>query len=234
MTSNFDRNEMAASDAGEQPAGRRGQLRREQAREREAALARFQALVREGAPDETLRDAWWQAVRLGCELSPQLRQAGRDACRREARRQQLAGAERPTPVDPAPPHFPQPPAPRLAQLLAVAELDHSRALQRLRDAATAGEPRRIARAAELARMLGASHPDLPWETIEDTAALIQVEGELRAAVRAEDVVGAAAAWFRAVSVWPNRLDGGDDQAGRLMFRAWGHTMRRSAPRAFGR
>lgn len=233
MTGNLEWNETAMNDAAESPAGRRGQLRREQTREREAALTRFQALVREGAPDEALRDAWWQAVRLGCDLSPQLRQAGRDACRREARRL-LEVAERLSPVDAAPPHFPQPPSPRLAQLLAVAELDHLRALQRLRDAVAAGDPRRIARAAETARMLGASHPDLPWETIEDAEALVQVEGGLRAALRAEDITGAAAAWFRADSVWPNRLDERDDHAGRLMFRAWGHTMRRSAPRAFGR
>ena len=234
MSDNLDRNGIAVSDAAEPPASRRGQLNHEHTREREAAPARFQALVREGAPDETLRNAWWQAVRLGCDLSPQLRQAGRDACRREARRRSLAAAERPSLVDATPPHFPQPPSPRLAQLLAVAELDHTRALTRLRDAVAAGDPRRIARAAELARMLGASHSDLPWEAIEDAEALVQVEGELRAALRAEDVTGAAAAWFRAESVWPNRLDEDDDHAGKLMFRAWGHTMRRSAPRALGR
>jgi len=235
MTDNLDRNETAVGDAGEPPAGRRGQIRREQAREREAAQASFQALVREGAPDEALRDAWWQAVRLGCELSPQLRQAGRDTCRRELRRRPPIGlAERLAPVDATPPHFPQPPSPRLAQILAVAELDQTRALQRLEDAVAAGDPRRIARAAELARMLGASHPDLPWDAIADAEALVQVEGELHAALRAQDITGAAAAWFRAGSVWPNRLDEGNDHAGRLMFRAWGHTMRRSTPRAFGR
>jgi hypothetical protein len=233
MTPNTDRAGAADTEAARQPFGRREQLGREQAAERTDALASLRALARDGAPDAALRDAWWQAVRLGCDLSPALRQAGRDACRRVARRRPLGITDRLSPVD-ATPHFPQPPSPRLAQLLAVAELDQSRALQRLREAMAADDPRRIARAAELTRQVDASDPGLPWERVEDAETLVQVEGELRAALRAEDVTGAAAAWFRAGSVWPNRLDEEDDQAGRLMFRAWGHTMRRSAPRAYGR
>ncbi|MGH2410185.1 MAG: hypothetical protein ACRDGS_07460 [Chloroflexota bacterium] len=231
---NPDRIEAAESGAATFPFSRREQLCREQAAERAEALANLRDLARDGAPDEAVRDAWRRAVRLGCYLSPQLRKAGRDACRREMRSRPTGIADKLHPADATPPHFPQPPSPRLAQLLAVAELDQARALQRLREALAAGDLRRIARAAELTRRLGVSDPDLPWEIVENAEALVQVEGELRAALRAEDVTGAAAAWFRADSVWPNCLDEDDDHAGRLMFRAWGHTMRRSAPRLFGR
>jgi len=233
MPSKPNQAEVSGDSPNEYVGGRRERLAREQSRERIDALGAFRALMHEEARDDDLRSAWWRAVRLGCDLSPNLREAGRAACLREQRRRAVA-ADGDAGADTMPPHyFPQPPSPTLAQLLAVGELDQWRALQGLRTALEQNDPRQIARAAELARMSGAFDPEIPWAGVEDAEALTQVEGELHAALRAEDVSGAATAWFRARSVWPRALNQGDDRAGRDMFRAWGHTMRRSAPKAYG-
>jgi hypothetical protein len=127
------------------------------------------------------------------------------------------------------PHFPQPPAPSLSQLFAVIELDQRRALERLTDAIGANDPWRIADAAERARLLGAYDPDIAWAGVEDAEALVKCTGELRAALRADDELGAAFAWFRLIALWPGSLSASEYKAGRTAFRAWGHAVRRSFP-----
>lgn len=218
---------MNETDAqGAAPSGRRERLQREEAGARARAQAELQSVIRMGATDEEVRAAWWRAVHLGCALDPELRRAGRAACTREQRRLlvELAGPPR-LAADPVPSHFPQPSAPSLGQLLAVTELDQSRALEQLREALSSGDRRRIARAAEVARMASVPAAGIDWAEVADAEALVACEGELRAALRVRDTSGAAAAWARATAGWGGALDPADDAAGREMFRAWGHTMR---------
>jgi len=212
------------------PSGRRARLITEQAGDRARAMTELRALAAEGASDEALCAAWWNAIRLGCTLPPGLHLMGREARTREIERRRAAlprysGGEH----DAVTPHFPQPPAPSLAQLFAVAELDQFRAFQALVTALEEDNPWRIADAAEAARRLGAFDPEIPWSRVEDAEAMVKCAGELRAALRGGDLAGAASAWFRASAIWPGALSTEDAAAGRAAFRAWGHSMRRATP-----
>jgi hypothetical protein len=221
--------EFPLAEEGE-PVRRADRVKREQLGDQARAITGLQTLVAEQANDEAVCAGWWGSIRLGCVLTPSLIQSGRQARRREIDRRL---ATLPPYVIREPeavvPHFPQPPAPSLRQLLAAAELDQSRAMGALTAALEADNPWRIADAAETVRLLGAFDPEIPWSRVEDAEALVKCAGELRAALRAEDRSSAAAAWFRVSTLWPGSLSQEDDAAGKAAFRAWGHAMRRGSP-----
>jgi hypothetical protein len=213
-----------------EPVRRAERVKGDQLGDRARAMTALRALVTDAASDEAVCAAWWAGVRLGCILPSSLIQAGRTARRREIERR-LATLPPYTAKEPeaAAPHFPQPPAPSLRQLFAVAELDQSRALQELAAALEADDLWRIADAAETVRLLGAFDPEIHWSRVEDAEAMVKGAGELRASLRADDKSGAASAWFRISSLWPGSLSAEDDALGRAAFRAWGHALRRSSP-----
>ncbi|MGH2344283.1 MAG: hypothetical protein ACRDG4_03595 [Chloroflexota bacterium] len=208
--------------------GRRARLADEQRGDQARAATELQSLVNEGAGDEAIGAAWWSALRLGCALPADSRRAGRAARARDLERR-LAALPAYTDIgrEAAAPHFPQPPAPSLAQLLAAAEVDQARALAALWTALDLADLHQIARAAETTRTLGAFDPEVPWQRVEDAEAMVNCESELRAALRGDDLAGAASAWFRMRTLWPGALSPEDDAAGRTAFRAWGHSMRRA-------
>jgi hypothetical protein len=213
----------------ENPTERRARLADEQRGDQARAVTELQSLLDEHASDEIIGAAWWSAVRLGCTLPDDARQAGRAARARELKRRLAALPPYANRTREAAPHFPQPPAPALAQLFAVAEVDQGRALEALWLALYMADFRLIARAAEAVRMLGAFDSEIPWQRVEDAEAMVNGESELRAALRGDDLAGAASAWFRARTLWPGTLSAEDDTAGRAAFRAWGHSMRGVSP-----
>jgi hypothetical protein len=211
-------------------ARRAERVKDEQRGDQVRAVTALQSLAAEGAGEDAICAAWWSCVRLGCRVPPGLARIGRTARRGQITRL----LERLPPYkakefEGSVPHFPQPPAPSLSQLFAVAELDQSRALHALAAAIEADDPWRIADAVERVRLLGAFDPEIPWSRVEDAEAMVKYVGELRAALRADDSSGAASAWFRVSASWPGSLSALEDAAGRAAFRAWGHEVRRSSP-----